>query len=83
MDFRELNRHKVKLRCPLPMIDDQLDSLGKAKYFTTSDMASGLHQLLIEEEPIEKTGFVIPDGHSEYLRMPLGLANARAAFSVH
>lgn len=43
VDYRSLNKITVKDRYPLPLIDDQLDRLGKGKYFTTLDMASGFH----------------------------------------
>jgi hypothetical protein len=78
VDFRALNRITVKDRFPLPLIEDQLDRLGKGTYFTALDMASGFYQIPIAADSVAKTGFVTPDGHYEYLRMPFGLANAPA-----
>jgi hypothetical protein len=80
VDYRELNSHTIKDRYPLPLIDDQLDRLGKGKFFTSLDLASGFHQIPISDESIEKTGFITPDGHYDSLRMPFGLANAPAVF---
>nr|XP_012145059.1 PREDICTED: LOW QUALITY PROTEIN: uncharacterized protein LOC105663013 [Megachile rotundata] len=80
VDFRELNKITIRDRYPLPLIDDQLDRLGKGKYFTTLDMLSGFHQIPIAPDSICKTAFVTPDGHYEYLRMPFGLTNAPAVF---
>lgn len=72
VDYRAFNRVTVKDCNPLPLIHDHLDRLGRGRYFTTLDMASGFHQIPIAEDSISKTAFVIPDGHYEYLRMPFG-----------
>ena len=80
VDFRALNKITLRDRYPLPLIDDQLDRLGKGKYFTTLDMVSGFHRIPIAADSIHKTAFVTPDGHFEYLRMPFGLTNAPAVF---
>lgn len=84
-DYRELNRHTIKDRYPLPPIEDQLDRLGKGRYFTSLDMASRFHQIPIHDDSIAKTAFVTPNGHYEYLRMSFGLANSSAVFqrSIH
>lgn len=60
------------------LIDDHIDKLGNFKYFTSSDMATGFHQVPIRagNDSISKTAFVTPEGHYEYLKMPYGLANA-------
>jgi len=41
VDYRKLNFVTEKDVYPLPRIDDTLDKLGKCKYFTTLDLASG------------------------------------------
>ncbi|KAL0894189.1 hypothetical protein ABMA27_014214 [Loxostege sticticalis] len=76
VDFRALNANTVKDRYPLPLIEDHIDRLGKAKYFTSLDMATGFHQIPMDNDSIRYTGFVTPEGHFEYLKMPYGLANA-------
>ena len=37
---------------PLPRIDESLDALSGAKYFTTLDMAAGFHQIAMN--PIDQ-----------------------------
>jgi len=50
-----------------------LSNLGKAKYFSTIDLESGFHQILIKETDIEQTSFSINNGKYEFLRMTFGL----------
>lgn len=80
VDFRALNRITVKDRYPLPLIEDHIDRLGGSKFFTSLDMASGFHQIPIDESSIHKTGFVTPEGHFEYLKMPFGLCNSPTVY---
>lgn len=80
VDYREINKKVVKERYPLPHIQDQINSLCHAKYFTTLDMKSGFHQMEIEEDSKPITAFITPDGHYEYNRMPFGYVNAPAIY---
>jgi len=59
-----------------------LSNLGKAKYFSTIDLESGFHQILMKETDIEKTSFSINNGKYELLRMPFGLTNAPRIFQL-
>lgn len=80
VDFRKFNRQTIKDRFPLPRIDDQIDKLSGCKFFTTLDLASGYHQIPINERSKYLTSFVTPEGQYEYNRVPSGLCNAPSVF---
>lgn len=73
VDFRQLNKKVIADKFPLPRIDEMLDNLGRAKYFTTLDLTSGFHQIELDEESKQYTAFSSTTGHYEFNRLPFGL----------
>jgi len=49
IDYMALDKITIKNRYPLPRIDDLLDQLKHAIYFTKLDLCSGYHQIHIAE----------------------------------
>ena len=73
VDYRLLNSVTVKDAFPLPRIDDSLDCLSGAKWFSTLDIASGYGQVAMDPTTKQKAAFVTNSGLFEWSCMPFGL----------
>lgn len=80
MDYRKLNLKTVRDAFPLPRIDESLDALLGAKYFTTLDLTSRYHLIAMHPDDQHKTAFSTHFGLYEFTRMPFGLCNSPATF---
>ena len=75
----------IKNRYPLPLIQETLACLQKARWYTKLDLRDGYYHLRIAEGEEWKTAFRTRYGHFEYQVMPFGLTNSpgSAASSTH
>ena len=80
VNYKPLNDVTKKDNYPLPWIDEILDSLNEAQWFTMLDLASGYWQIKMRPEDQEKTAFIIKYGTYEFKVMPFGLCNISATF---
>jgi len=72
IDYRQIKK-KLSDKFPLPRIDDILDQLGRAKYFSCLDLMSGFHQIELEETSRNITFFSTSNGSYRFTRLPFGL----------
>ena len=82
VDYRLLNHVTLKDSYPLPRIDDSLDALVNAQWFSTLDLASGYWQVTMDSNDAEKTAFATPTGLFHFRVLPFGLCNAPATFQM-
>jgi hypothetical protein len=82
VDHRALTFITVKNRCTIPHINDLLDAVARSAYFTSLDLTSGYHQILIFEEDRPKTAFRTPFDHFQFKVLIEGLTNAPTTFQT-
>ena len=80
-DFRALNAIRIRDSFPLLQIEEALQAVKAAVWFTSFDLAQGYLQLAINEADIHKTAFRAgSSGLYEFTHMPFGLSNVVASF---
>lgn len=82
IDYRRVNAVSAAATLhPIPLMEDLVDRLADAKYFSVLDAKSGYHQLPLHPADSEVTAFVVPWGHYEWAeRTPFGLHGAGFSF---
>ena len=80
VDFLKLNSVTVKEHHPIPRVEDMIDTLAGAKFFSTLDFVSAYHAFEIHTDDREKTAFSTKQGHWQWKHVPFGLCNAAPFF---
>ena len=76
-----MNKQVVKDAHPLANINGIFDLMAEFVVWATLDIASGFHNLIIDEESRPLTTFSDGEGLYQYRRIPMGYTNAPAEFA--
>jgi hypothetical protein len=80
VDYRHMNAITSKGQFPVPIIDEFLDELKNASWFSTLDLCYGFHQIPMHPNDCFKTAFQTHSGHYEFRVMSFGLTGAPHSF---
>lgn len=81
IDYRNINKKLIADKYPLPRIDEILDGLGRAKYFSVLDLYNGFHQVPLHEDSRDVTSFSSEKGSFRWKVLPFGLNVSPNSFS--
>jgi hypothetical protein len=80
VDFCHLNAITRKSVFPVPVIEELLDKLGNASWFTSLDLTVGYHQIRLLPSDTHKTAFQTHSGQYEFCVMAFGLTGTPTTF---
>jgi hypothetical protein len=83
VNYQALNILTKKDQYPLPLINETLERIGKAMWFTKLDVIQAYYKLWVIEGDEWMTAFHTCYGLFEWLVTPLGLANALSTFQKY
>jgi len=75
IDYRALNNIAIKNRYLIPQIDDTLDQINGANFFSNINLNSSYHKVIIKQTNAWKTIFKSKEGLFEWLVMPFHSTN--------
>jgi hypothetical protein len=80
VDYRMLNALTVKAKFPIPVVDELLDELANARWFSCLDLRAGFNQIQLAEGEEYKTAFQTHWGQFEFNVMSFSLMGALNSF---
>ncbi len=80
MDYRKVNAVSKFDAYPMPRVDELLDRLGTARFYSTLDLTKGYWQIPLSPLSKEKSAFTTPFGLHQFITLPFGLFGAPATF---
>ncbi len=80
VDYRRVNAVSKFDAYPMPRVDELLDRLGAARFYSTLDLTKGYWQIPLSPLSKEKTAFTTPFGLHQFVTLPFGLFGAPATF---
>ena len=71
-----MSKHIVKIRLPLPAINDLIRKLGSSKVYCVIDLKQAFYQILLDEKSRQYTAFRSSLGAFQFKRLPFRMPNA-------